>query len=138
MPKYGQWGQEKCQTHFLHFWTSELQKTVKISLLTTRAHGTSILNICPRTITWWIDHYLLGIYARGQYITSFAPSWIFLNSAINLKCKIENNNASLDIFSIARNLHVPGLEKKHFSYLRIKILIIEIKNIYIDQWLGKW
>ena len=36
--------------------------------------------------------------------------------------KIEKRNVSFDIFvsdtSLARNLHLPGLEKKHFSYIR--------------------
>ena len=32
MPKYGHWGQKNCQTHILHFWPSELQKAIKISL----------------------------------------------------------------------------------------------------------
>ena len=46
----------------------------------------------------------------------------FLNSATNLKRKIEKHNASLDIFvsdtSIARNVHLLGYEKKHFSYIK--------------------
>ena len=46
----------------------------------------------------------------------------FLTQQLICKRKIEKQNFSLDIFvpdtSIARNLHLPGLEKKHFSYIR--------------------
>ena len=46
----------------------------------------------------------------------------FLTQQLICKSKIEKHNFSLDIFvsntSIARNLHLPGLEKKHFSYIR--------------------
>ena len=46
----------------------------------------------------------------------------FLTHQLIFKSKIEKNNISLDIFvsytSIARNLHLPGLEKKHFKYIR--------------------
>ena len=49
-----------------------------------------------------------------QYITSA------ITEQLIYKSKIEKQNVSLDTFvsntSIARNLHLPGLEKKHFSY----------------------
>ena len=45
----------------------------------------------------------------------------FLTQQLIYKSKIEKHNDSLDIFvsgtSIARNLHLPGLEKKHFTYV---------------------
>ena len=64
----------------------------------------------------------------------FSLARFFLNSATNLKSKIEKHKVSLDIFvldtSIARNLHLLGLEKKHFSYIRThfldQILVFEL------------
>ena len=45
-----------------------------------------------------------------------------LTQQLICKSKIEKHNVSLDIFvsetSIARNLHLPGLEKIHFSHIR--------------------
>ena len=52
----------------------------------------------------------------------FSKPRFFLIQQLIYKSKIEKHKVSLDIFvsdtSIARNLHVPGLEKKHFSYIR--------------------
>ena len=46
---------------------------------------------------------------------------------IYTQSKIKNHNVSLDIFvsdaSMARNLHLPVLEKKHFSYIRTYTLL---------------
>ena len=46
----------------------------------------------------------------------------FLTLQLVYKRKIEKHNAGLDIFvldtSIARTLHLPGLEKEYFSYIR--------------------
>ena len=46
----------------------------------------------------------------------------FLTQQLIYKSKIEKHNVSLDIFvsdtSIDKNLHLPGLEKEHFSYVR--------------------
>ena len=43
----------------------------------------------------------------------------FLTQQLIYKSKTEKHNISLDIFvsgsSTARNIHLPGLEKKHFS-----------------------
>ena len=54
---------------------------------------------------------------------SLLSAKIFLNlgqSSWSIKLKTEKQIFSLDIFvsdtSIARNLHFPGLEKKHFSH----------------------
>ena len=45
----------------------------------------------------------------------------FLTQQLICKSKIEKHNVGLAIFvsgtSIARNLHLPGLEKKHLSYI---------------------
>ena len=59
---YGDWGsnfntcpnmvnevKKNAKRIFFYFGTSELQKPIKISLQTTCAHGTTILNIFPRT-----------------------------------------------------------------------------------------
>ena len=47
------------------------------------------------------------------------PATFFLDQQLIYKSKFENHNVSLDIFvsdnSIARKLHLPGLEKKQFS-----------------------
>ena len=45
----------------------------------------------------------------------------FLTQQLICKSKIEKHSVSLDIFvldsSLARKLHLLGLEKKHFSYI---------------------
>ena len=55
-----------------------------------------------------------------------SPARFFLTQQLICKNKIEKHNVSLDIFvsdtSIARNLHLLGLEKKHFSYIRTHFL----------------
>ena len=52
----------------------------------------------------------------------FSKPRFFLIQQLIYKSKIEKHKVSLDIFvsdtSIDRNLHVPVLEKKHFSYIR--------------------
>ena len=62
-------------------------------------------------------------------------AWLdsFLTHQLIHKSKIEKHNVSLDIFvsdtSIVRN-HLPGLEKKHFSYIRT-ILIFCLRFWYL-------
>ena len=54
----------------------------------------------------------------------------FLTQQLIYKSKIEKHNISLDIFasdtSVARNLHLTGLEKKYCSYIRTH-------NRFLDQ-----
>ena len=61
----------------------------------------------------------------------------FLSQQLICKSKIEKHNVSLDIFvsdtSIARNLHLLGLEKKHFSYIRTHNLFGSDSGIYVAQ-----
>ena len=61
----------------------------------------------------------------------------FLSQQLICKSKIEKHNVSLDIFvsdtSIARNLHLLGLEKKHFSYIRTHTLSGSDSGICVAQ-----
>ena len=61
----------------------------------------------------------------------------FLTQQLIYKIEIEKNNFSLDIFvsdtSIARNLHLLGLEKKHFSYIRTHTLSVSDSGICVAQ-----
>ena len=69
----------------------------------------------------------------------------FLTQQLIYKSKIEKHNVSLDIFvsdtSIARNLHLLGLEKKHFHYIRthtqmgqiLVFVLLKIKKTFADQ-----
>ena len=61
----------------------------------------------------------------------------FLTQQLIYKSKIEKHNVSLDIFvsdtSIARNLHLLGLEKKHFSYIRTHTLFGSDSGICVAQ-----
>ena len=53
----------------------------------------------------------------------------FLTQQLIYKSQIEKHNSSLNIFvsdtNIARNLHLPGLEKTHFSYIRTHTLFYD-------------
>ena len=65
------------------------------------------------------------------------PARFFLTQQLIYKSKIEKHNVSLDIFvsdtSIARNLHLLGLEKKHFSYIRTHTLFGSDSGIFVAQ-----
>ena len=56
----------------------------------------------------------------------FSICRFFLTQQLICKSKTEKHNVSLEIFAsgtnIARNLHLLGLQKKHFSYVRIHTL----------------
>ena len=53
----------------------------------------------------------------------------FITHSLTNKSKIEKHNVSLDIFvsetSIARNIHLPGFEKKEFGYIRSHTLFLD-------------
>lgn len=53
---------------------------------------------------------------------SFSLARFFLTHQLIYKSKIGKHNVILEVFvsdiSIARNLHLPGFEKEHFSYIR--------------------
>ena len=55
-------------------------------------------------------------------LPSITLAGLFLIQQLIYKIKIEKHNVSLDIFvsdiSIARNLDLPRLEKKYFSYIK--------------------
>ena len=61
----------------------------------------------------------------------------FITQQLIYKSKIEKHNVSLEIFvsdiSIARNLHLLGLEKKHFSYIRIHTIFGSDFGICVAQ-----
>ena len=54
-------------------------------------------------------------------LPSLSLGWILLTHQLIYKSKCEKHKASLDIFelgiSTAKNLHLLGLEEKHFSYI---------------------
>ena len=58
-------------------------------------------------------------------------------STLQLVCKIkiENPNAGLDIFvldtSVARNLHLPGLEKEYFSFIRTRTPFLDQISVFM-------
>ena len=58
-----------------------------------------------------------------------------LTQQLICKSKIEKHNISLDIFvsdtNIARKLHLPGLEKKHFSYIRTHTPFLDQILVYM-------
>ena len=59
----------------------------------------------------------------------------FLTQQLIYKSKIERHNVSLDIFvsdtSMARNLHLPGLEKKYFSLIRTHTLFLDQILVFV-------
>ena len=67
----------------------------------------------------------------------------FLTQQLIYKSKIRRHNVSLDIFvlgtNIARNLHLPGLEKKHFSYIRTHAFFcIRFRSLYCSKSKNIW
>ena len=59
----------------------------------------------------------------------------FLTKQLIYKSKIEKHSVSLDIFvsdtSIARNFHLPGLEKKRFNYIKTHILFLDQILVFV-------
>ena len=81
---------------------------------------------------------LLAGYLWSQYIASSWPGFSSTQQLIH-KSKIEKQNGSLDIFisdtSIARNLYLPGLEKKQFNYKTKNVHASDIEVPIFSFWI---